>query len=117
MNNKKKTGKTNSGPLHRGRIQAQGAKLEESVAWSSEQAPTGSDGRDMLVILAGKITSREALMRNAAFQEAEDFIHEAVNAGGAYADKRKTFMVRNTLSERVDLEIRRGHAFKEAGDL
>ncbi|HAS0837446.1 hypothetical protein ACNQ05_09540 [Enterobacter cloacae complex sp.6701062] len=117
MNKKKKFGKGNSGPLHRGRIQAQGATLEESVPWSGERAPTGSEGKNMLARLTNIISSREASLRTVAFKDAGLFIDEAVNAGGVYAEKKKTFMVRNTRSERVDVEIRKGYAFKVVGDL
>lgn len=117
MNKKKKTGKDNSGPLHRGRIQAQGVTLEKSVSWSGELAPTGSEGKNMLASLAKIISSNEASLRTDAFKDVGLFIDEAVNAGGAYAEKKKTFMVRNTRSERVDVEIRKGYAFKVAGDL
>ena len=33
---------------HRGRIQAQGEKLEESESWSQDEPPTGRDGLEML---------------------------------------------------------------------
>ncbi|WP_456311097.1 hypothetical protein [Serratia proteamaculans] len=117
MNKKKSVGKGNSGPSHRGRIQAQGATLEESVPWSGERAPTGSEGKNMIASLTKIISSREVSLRTAAFKDAGIFIDEAVNAGGVYAEKKKTFMVRNTRSERVDIEIRKGYAFKTAGDL
>lgn len=117
MNKKKNIGKCNSSPLHRSRVQAQGATLEESVPWNCERAPTGSEGENMLASLTKIISSREALLRTAAFKDAELFIDEAVNAGGVYAERKKIFMVRNTRSERVDVEIRKGYAFNVAGDL
>lgn len=101
-----------SSPTHRGRFQAQGETLEESVAWSTSRAPSANEGNQMLVDLSDKIRKKEYAIRTRAFKDASNFINEALAAGGADAEVIKSFVVRNTLSERVDVEIRKGCAFK-----
>ena len=99
-------------PAHRGRFQAQGLKLEASVAWAVTIPPSTEEGKEMLDELESNLERRDAKIRKAAFCKARDYIQKAYEAGGVNAEKTKTFPVRNTCSERVDLEIRYGSAFK-----
>ncbi|KOC87611.1 hypothetical protein NG42_19870 [Winslowiella iniecta] len=98
---------------HRGRIQAQGASLEESVSWRQEHPLTAEDAKKMVTELKGKLNKRDLALRKDAFQKAEKFITNASKCGGADAPVSKTFMVKDTKHERVDIEIISGKAFLE----
>lgn len=98
--------------VHRGRVQAQGKKLEESIAWTLSIPPTGDDGKKWLMELSNIISKNEAALRADAFQKANDFVEDGVRGGGVYAERKKTFGVRNTQCERVDVEVLKGYAFK-----
>jgi hypothetical protein len=95
---------------HRGRIQAQGKKLEESEAWSQNESPTKNDGFVMLEKLKNKIPRNEAKIREKALKKANRFIE---NGPYQVIDKiiSKTFMVADTEHERIDIEIQKGKAF------
>ncbi|WOI84440.1 MULTISPECIES: hypothetical protein [Enterobacteriaceae] len=97
---------------HRGRFQAQGQNLEASEAWAVPIPPSKEEGEAMLQNLESKLERVDAEKRQAAFNDARSYIQTAYNAGGVYAPINKTFMVRNTRKERVDLEINGGSAFK-----
>lgn len=95
---------------HRGRIQAQGDKLETSESWAQDEAPTKKEGLSMLEKLKNKIPKKEAQIREKAFKKAARFIE---NGSYQVIDKKisKTYMVSDTEHERVDIEIRKGVAF------
>ncbi|MEN4883961.1 hypothetical protein [Enterobacter ludwigii] len=101
-----------TGKDHRGRFQAQGEKLEESEAWAVPIPPSTEEGVSMLLKLESKLEGREAKLRKDAFAEAKIFIQKSYIAGGVNAERKKTFMVRSTRRERVDVEILNGKAFK-----
>ncbi|HHP7423666.1 TPA: hypothetical protein ACSC6M_000480 [Enterobacter roggenkampii] len=101
-----------TGNDHRGRFQAQGEKLEESEAWAVPIPPSTEEGESMLLKLESKLKGRDAKIRKDAFAEAKSFIFKSYNAGGVNAERKKTFMVRSTRRERVDVEILNGKAFK-----
>lgn len=103
---------TYTGPGHRGRFQAQGLKLEESEAWAVPIPPSTEEGEAMLLKLESKLVGRDAKLRKDAFDEAKRFIHKSYNAGGINAERKKSFLVRSTRRERVDVEILNGVAFK-----
>lgn len=103
---------TSTGRVHRGRFQAQGLKLEESEAWADPIPPSTEDGEAMLQKLESKLAGRDAKLRKDAFGEAKRFIHKSYDAGGINAERKKSFMVRSTCRERVDVEILNGAAFK-----
>ncbi|MGY2292370.1 RHS repeat-associated core domain-containing protein, partial [Pseudomonas sp. SDO528_S397] len=98
---------------HRGRIQAQGAKLEESVAWNQDTPLTASDAKIKLEELKGKLNKKDLAARQDAFKKADRYIDNAVKCGGADAHISRTFMVKDTKSERVDIEVIAGKAFVE----
>jgi hypothetical protein len=112
MAKKTKTAQSSGGTAHRGRFQAQGQKLEASVAWAMLLPPSIEEGRRMLQNLESKLQRGDAKKRETAFNDARIYIQAAYEAGGAYAPINKTFMVRSTRKERVDLEINGGMAFK-----
>ena len=95
---------------HRGRIQAQGKNLEASEAWSQNKPPTKKDGFNMLDKLKNKIPRMETKKREKAFNKATKFIqqgpHEVVNSPII-----RSFKVKGTKKERVDIEIQNGEAF------
>ncbi len=93
---------------HRGRIQAQGDGLEESVNWAQDEPLTKQDGLNLLSELKGKLNEQAYKKRAAQFVEAERYIQ---NANGIDAIKKKTFRNRKTKNVRVDIEILAGTAF------
>jgi len=99
------------GPTHRGRFQAQGLSVEESEAWAVPIPPSTEEGEAMLLKLESKLEYRDAKLRKDAFDEAKNFIQKSYKAGGINAERKKTFMVRSTRRERVDVEILNGAAF------
>ena len=98
---------------HRGRIQAQGSKLEESVAWNQNTPLTASDAKTKLNELKDKLSKKDLNARADAFKKAENFIESSCSCGGVDAQVSKTFMVKDTKHERVDIEIIAGKAFVE----
>ncbi|MFM9924406.1 RHS repeat-associated core domain-containing protein [Variovorax sp. H27-G14] len=62
---------------HRGRIQAQGAKLEESVSWNQEIPLTAADAKNKMEELKKKLNKKDLAIRQPAFTKAENFIDNA----------------------------------------
>ncbi len=95
---------------NRGRIQAQGKKLEASEAWSQDKVLTKNEGLIKLNNLRNKISKNEAKIREKSFKKASRFIK---NGPYQVVDRiiSKTFMVSNTEHERIDIEIQKGIAF------
>ncbi len=95
---------------HRGRFQAQGENLEASEAWSQDEPLTKDEGLEMLDNLKNKIPKKEAQIREQAFEKASEFInqgpHEVVDA-----PITRSYKVKGTKKERVDIEIQKGEAF------
>lgn len=95
---------------HRGRIQAQGENLEASEAWSQNEPLTKGVGLEMLDNLKSKIPAMEAKMRVRAFDKAKLFINQ-----GPYevwtSPIVRSYKVKGTKKERVDIEIQKGQAF------
>ncbi len=95
---------------HRGRIQAQGENLEASETWSKDKPPTKKDGLSMLENLKNKIPKAEAKKREKSFFKASNFIeqgpHEVIDS-----PVKRSFKVKGTKKERVDIEIQKGEAF------
>ena len=95
---------------HRGRIQAQGENLEASEAWSQNEPPTKTNGLTMLNKLKNKIPRGEVKKREKAFLKTSKFIeqvpHEVINSPVV-----RSFKVKGTMHERVDIEIQKGKAF------
>lgn len=95
---------------HRGRFQAQGGGLEESEPWTQEEPLQASTGHLLLCRLEDKIPAREAELRRDSFQKAHRFIDSAAASGGVGPCK-KTFLVRGSRDQRVDVEVQSGLAF------
>ena len=98
---------------HRGRIQAQGSKLEESVAWNQDTPLTASDAKTKLNELKDKLSKKDLNVRADAFKKTEKFIESSCSCGGVDAQVSKTFMVKDAQHERVDIEVIAGKAFVE----
>jgi RHS repeat-associated protein len=98
---------------HRGRVQAQGVKLEESVSWNQDTPLTAVDAKQKLEELKGKLSKKDLKIREGAFEQAERWIDRACKCGGLQQEERRTFQVKGTAHERVDIEIRSGKAFTE----
>jgi hypothetical protein len=95
---------------HRGRFQAQGENLEASESWAKDEPLTKNEGQDLLEKLQNKIPKHEAQIREKAFEKANEFIeqgpHEVVNGSVT-----RSYRVKGTKHERVDIEIQSGIAF------
>ncbi|WP_430962088.1 RHS repeat-associated core domain-containing protein [Pseudomonas cremoricolorata] len=98
---------------HRGRFQAQGKTLEESVSWDQDSPLSASDAQAKMEELKRKLSKKDLKLRQGAFSRAERWVERACNRGGIYAQRSQTFMVDGTRHERVDIEIRAGKAFVE----
>ncbi|MFK0314454.1 RHS repeat-associated core domain-containing protein, partial [Pseudomonas sp. NPDC090233] len=98
---------------HRGRIQAQGKKLEESVSWNQETPLSATDAKIKLNELKKKLPRRDLEAREEAFIKAERWIDNICKCGGLDAQQSRLFLVNGTAHERVDIEIRAGRAFVE----
>jgi len=59
---------------HRGRIQAQGEKLEASESWALNEPLTKCEGLNLLENLKNKIPKNEEKIREIAFKKATKFI-------------------------------------------
>ena len=93
---------------NRGRVQAQGTHLEESVSWDTDEPVTVKDVQDKLEELKRKLSKRDLKDRKEAFEKAKNFIENGNNCNGLDAPISKTFMVKGTKHERVDIEILSG---------
>jgi hypothetical protein len=95
---------------HRGRIQAQGENLESSESWAQNEPLTKNEGLKLLENLKSKIPKKEAEIRENAFNKASEFIqqgpHEVI-IGSIF----RSYKVKGTKHERVDIEIQSGIAF------
>jgi hypothetical protein len=102
---------TRSNFKHRGRIQAQGEKkFDESETWAQNNAPTKNAAIQMTDNLIKKIPNFQAKIREKQFEELKKFIIKSPQ-NGVSAPVSKTYLVKNTKHERVDLEIKKGIAF------
>ena len=90
---------------NRGRVQAQGTHLEESVSWNTDEPVTVKDVQDKLKELKKKLSRKDLKDRKEAFKKAENFLENGNSCNGLDAPISKTFMVKGTRHERVDIEI------------
>lgn len=98
---------------NRGRIQAQGEALEKSESWSTNQPFNKISGSTLLTSLKSKLNKHDLNLRKNEFDKAQNYINNAPKATGVSAQISKTFRVKDTRSERVDIEVRRGTAFED----
>jgi hypothetical protein len=101
--------------LHRGRIQAQGKTLEESESWAKDTFLTLDEGKVLIENLKGKLTKTELKIRKKAFEDLEKYVeeHSDIGLSAPHLGKAGRFHVKDTKSERVELEIHAGLAFKK----
>lgn len=96
---------------NRGRIQAQGGGIEESVSWSQENPPTVADGLSLVQELESKLSKSELELRSKELEKAKNFIQNAGEKGGVDAQVSKSFRVDGTKDVRIDIEVIKGKAF------
>jgi RHS repeat-associated protein len=96
---------------NRGRIQAQGTHLEKSVSWDKTTPLTVSEGLSMVDELESKLSKSERKLRQSELEKVRNFIKNAGEAGGVDAPVSKTFQVKGTKHERIDIEVNSGTAF------
>ncbi|WP_423394457.1 RHS repeat-associated core domain-containing protein [Burkholderia sp. LMG 21824] len=96
---------------HRGRIQAQGDNLEKSFSWAQDTPITANAALEGLNDLEASLSKSDRKIRENEFRRARKFIKNAERAGGVDAPVSKTFQVKDTKHERVDIEVNAGKAF------
>jgi len=94
---------------NRGRFQAQGKKLEESVSWAQAQPIYHCEAILLIHNLKKKLKRRDLEIRQQAFEECIAYVNKANKNGGIEAVHTKSFP--KNYKERVDLEIHKGVAF------
>lgn len=100
--------------MHRGRIQSQGGKIEDSEKWEFQEPISSKTAKSKIETLKNRHPKREKTIRANAFQKAKKFIDISEKAGGIQVvDKlfSKTFMVKGSKHKRVDIEVKKGKAF------
>jgi len=103
------------GAAHRGRVQAQGAGVEESVPWVQPVPPTARNGHGMLTDLRAKLASSEQRYRESAFDEAHRFVDRTARNGGTGPTKKSFPLKPRSDHRRVDIEVHKGLAFVPDG--
>jgi hypothetical protein len=84
--------------------------LEESEPWNEEEPLPAPRGHDLLSKLEAKIPRGEAALRQESFAKAHRFIDSGASSGGVGPCK-KSFVVRGSRDQRVDIEVLSGLAF------
>jgi len=97
--------------IHRGRFQAQGNGLEESESWAQDKPLSISSALSLLRRLIAKLNPSDYTRRKKEFKKAEKFVENASENGGIFAVMKKTFKVKGSKDERVDIEVLGGKAF------
>lgn len=96
---------------YRGRFQAQGKSLEESEPWAKNTDIYVAEGLDLIDRLETKLQKRDKDLRSLAFTKAKAYVNNAGQRNGVDAPVSKSYRVKGTQSERVDIEIILGRAF------
>lgn len=94
---------------HRGRIKAQGKKLEVSEPSAQFSPLSLKKGLSLAEILEGRLSPAAKLIRKEAFEKCRKFMVKSSENGG-YAGRSKTFLA-EAPHERVDVEVKLGIAF------
>ena len=81
---------------NRGRVQAQGTHLEESVSWDTDKPVTVKDFQDKLEEQKRKLSKRDLKDREEAFKKATNFIENGNSCNGLDSPISKIFMVKGT---------------------
>ncbi len=95
---------------NRGRIQAQGENVEASESWGQDEPITKKKGLELLEKLRNKIPKKEAKIRKKAFDKVIRFIEQGPHRV-ITAPITRSFVVKGTKKDRVDIEIQKGEAF------
>jgi hypothetical protein len=103
------------GAAHRGRVQAQGGGVEESVPWAQPRPPTARDGHRMLTDLHAKLAPSEQRHRESAFEQARQFADITAQSGGTGPTKKSFPLKPRPDHRRVDIEVHKGLAFVPDG--
>src|SRR4051794_34147740 len=90
---------------HRGRIQAQGGGVEESVSWARLTPPTEHEMLEFCDQLHAKLTVRESQKRERGFAQLRRRISEAALSGGLPGPMHKSWKEPGTRDVRTDLEV------------
>lgn len=101
---------------HRGRFQAQGGGVEESEPWAQDTPLSVKKAKNLLSLLVEKLKPKDYERRKKQFSKAEKLIEGAGKNGGVFARFSKTFLVKGSKDERVDIEVLSGKAFVEDDD-
>lgn len=96
--------------MNRGRIQSQGAGLDDSKAWNLPAPLTCTVGISLSVSLEAMATKKEKKLRASAHEKSRAFMNAAAVSGGVGVTS-KTYMVKDDPHRRVDIEVRKGLAF------
>lgn len=99
-------------PRHRGRVQAQGGKTEESVTWARDTPPTKAEILHFIDLLEKKLKPPEKQERTVDFADLRAFIDTVPPCGiGAHPKPfKKSFSQRGSDGIRVDIEVQKGLA-------
>lgn len=107
--------------MNRGRFQAQGTvngkgkgkRLDKSQAWGQTFDYNRCCGIRDIQRLKNKLSKSQLEQRKDVFAKAEDEVNRCSHNGGVMASDYipKSFVVRGTRSERVDIEVWQGTAF------
>jgi len=128
---RQKSGAINSNPKppvknenesHRGRIQAQGNRIEKSEPWAQATPLTLIQGRLKLTTLWQSLSPAEQRNRNYAFIAADKWMSKVSTYGGVQAIMKVSFLEidyrksgKDQISDpdhtRVDIEVLKGQAF------
>lgn len=97
---------------HRGRIQSQGGKINDSESWCEKSGVKADVARKKVKTLNARSRSPEKRLRKEAFDKTIRFINSAEAKGGVTAPVSKTNLVKNDKKgRRVDIEVISGKAF------
>lgn len=83
------------------------------MSWNQDEPLAAADAKLKMEKLKEKISRTDMKIREGAFGKAERFIDDAYRCEGVSAPVSKTFMVKDTPHERVDIKITSGTAFTE----
>lgn len=96
---------------HRGRFQAQGAGVEQSVPWALVSPSSKSHGNDCITKLKAKLSPAELLAREVCFIKAVDFVNRAPACGISAFLKHSCIPFPPQKDIRVDIDVLDGVAF------
>ncbi|MFK8164468.1 MAG: hypothetical protein AB8H12_18630 [Lewinella sp.] len=85
--------------------------MEESEAWAQNKPLSVGKALQLLGKLFAKLKKKDAKRREKEFDKAQRLVEEAGRNGGIFAKMAKTFKVKGSKDERVDIEVLSGRAF------